>query len=289
MHPSQRLRALLASGTTLVMPDAYDPLSARIIEELGFAAVQCSGYSFSLAAACPSEAEFGFERNLRLIANIVQAVNVPVMADGEDGFGDPETVYRTVRAYINVGVAGINLEDQVLNVPNSHQVIGCAQAIAKLTAALAAVRDADVPSLLINARTDALAVATDKEAGLDEAIDRANAYLEAGAGLAFVTGVTSLAQVRRLVAGIRGPLSIAAGLASNAAAFSIADLIECGVARVSLPTLPLFAAIDGVRRALADVARTNVFSALPESVLSGGCSSSAVAPDNRPSCPLTSA
>ncbi|MBI1904926.1 MAG: isocitrate lyase/PEP mutase family protein [Rhodocyclales bacterium] len=272
MHPSQQLRALLATGTTLVMPDAYDPLSARIIMESGYAAVQCSGYSFARAAACPSEAEFGFERNLRLTADIVRAVSVPVMADGEDGFGGPEVVYRSVRAYIDAGAAGMNLEDQVLDVPDSGRVVTRDLALAKLAAALAATRDADLPAFLINARTDALAVASDKQAGLREAIERANAYLEAGAGLAFVTGVTSLAQVRVLVAAIDGPLSIAAGMATNADAFSIADLVACGVARVSLPTLPLYAALDGLRGALARVARANTFDALPRAVLSGSCS-----------------
>ncbi len=111
------LRGLLASRDTLVMPDAYDPLSARIIESLGFKAVQCSGYSFALAACCPSEAALGFERNLALTKGIVEAVQAPVMADGEDGFGDPPDVARTVGAFIRAGVAGINIEDQVLSQP----------------------------------------------------------------------------------------------------------------------------------------------------------------------------
>lgn len=273
MHPSHQLRTLLANGTPLVMPDAYDPLSARLIVEAGYPAVQCSGYSFARAAACPSEAEFGFERNLRLTAEIVRAVSVPVMADGEDGFGDPDVVYRSVRAYIDAGAAGMNLEDQVLDVPDSGRVVSRDVAQAKLAAALAATRDADLPSFLINARTDALAVASDKQAGLGEAIARSNAFLEAGAGLAFVTGVTSLAQVRTLVAEIDGPLSIAAGMASNADAFSIADLVACGVARVSLPTLPLYAALDGLRGALARISRTGAFDALPRAVLSGSCGS----------------
>ena len=111
------LRELLTSPDTLVMPDAYDPLSARIIESLGFQAVQCSGYSFALAACCPSEAALGFERNLALTKSIVEAVQVPVMADAEDGFGGPPVVAQTARAFIRAGVAGINIEDQVLGQP----------------------------------------------------------------------------------------------------------------------------------------------------------------------------
>src|SRR5512136_849421 len=108
MGKASELRQLLKSGGTLVMPDAYDPISARLIERLGFKAVQCSGYSFALAACCPSEAVFGFERNLALTKAIVEAVEVPVMADGEDGFGDPPVVAETVRAFVRAGVAGIN-------------------------------------------------------------------------------------------------------------------------------------------------------------------------------------
>jgi 2-methylisocitrate lyase-like PEP mutase family enzyme len=112
MHPATLLRELLSAGDTLVMPDAYDPLSARIIERMGFRAVQCSG--FSMAASFVShEPAFGFERNLATTAAITQAVEVPVMADGEDGFGDASVVPATVRAYIEAGVAGINIEDQV--------------------------------------------------------------------------------------------------------------------------------------------------------------------------------
>src|SRR5208283_2489908 len=125
MSKPDELRALLNSGDTLVMPDAYDPLSARLIESLGFRAVQCSGYSMALAACRPSEAELGFERNLALTREIAAAVTVPVMADGEDGFGDPSAVASAVTAFVKAGVAGLNLEDQVLGNPPPKRIIGC--------------------------------------------------------------------------------------------------------------------------------------------------------------------
>jgi 2-methylisocitrate lyase-like PEP mutase family enzyme len=123
MGKASDLRQLLKSGGTLVMPDAYDPLSARIIEKLGFKAVQCSGYSFALAACWSSEAELGRERNLAVTSAIVNAVNVPVMADGEDGFGDVAVVPSTIRAFVKAGAAGVNIEDQVLAHPAPKQVI----------------------------------------------------------------------------------------------------------------------------------------------------------------------
>jgi 2-methylisocitrate lyase-like PEP mutase family enzyme len=92
MNRSTELKQLLNAEETLVMPDAYDALSARIIEQAGFNAVQCSGYSFSLAACRKNEIDIGLAENLAITAGIVQAISVPVMADGEDGFGGVEQI-----------------------------------------------------------------------------------------------------------------------------------------------------------------------------------------------------
>lgn len=181
MHPATGLRELLASGETVVMPDAYDPLSARTIEKLGFPAVQCSGFSIALSE-CEPEPTFGFERNLAATAAIVAAVAVPVMADGEDGFAD---VAATVKAYLEAGVAGINIEDQVLGAPGPKRLIPLEAAV-----------QAGVPDLIINGRTDALTAGPTPEEGLREAIARANAYLQAGADMAFVIGVATVEQAQ---------------------------------------------------------------------------------------------
>jgi 2-methylisocitrate lyase-like PEP mutase family enzyme len=250
MNKSSLLRKLITSSETLVVPDAYDPLSARIIERLGFKAVQCSGYSFSLAACCPSETEFGLERNLRLTQNIVEAVEIPVMADGEDGFGDPPTVAQTVREFLRIGIAGINLEDQVLGRPGPKQVVDRALMVEKIKAARDAIRLERGPQLVINGRTDALVAELDRRVGLEESISRSNLYLEAGADMAFVVGVKTIEEVEILVRGIRGPLSVAAGLPYNIGQMSIADLRACGVARVSLPTLAIYSAIGAMSQML---------------------------------------
>jgi 2-methylisocitrate lyase-like PEP mutase family enzyme len=264
MGKSAVLRGLLTSPGTLVMPDAYDPLSARIIESLGFKAVQCSGYSFALAACAPSEAAFGFERNLAVTKSIVEAVQVPVMADGEDGFGGPPDVAETVRAFVRAGVAGINIEDQALGQPAPKRVIDRSLMVEKIGAARGAARQEGQPDLIINGRTDALSVAADRSAGLDESIARANLYLDAGADLAFVTGVTAIAEVRTLVQGIRGPVSVAAGLPNNINTMSIEDLRACGVRRVSLPVVAIFSAIQAVTRTLAALRDSQDFSTIKQ-------------------------
>lgn len=261
MNKSKTLKELLTAKETLVMPDAYDPLSARIIEQAGFKAVQCSGYSFSLAACRKKEIDIGLTENLALTAAIVQAVGVPVMADGEDGFGGVEQIPKTIEGYVKIGTAGVNLEDQVLDRQPGSRVVDAALMQEKIRAARQAAKAAGNPDLVINGRTDALKTFASKKEGLAEAVRRGNLYLEAGADLVFVIGVSALEEVRVLVKEIKGPVSIAAGLGNNIQAFSINDLKESGVARVSLPTIAICATIKALTGA-CEVLKSGVFTPL---------------------------
>lgn len=253
IEKSKRLRELILASETLVMPDAFDPLSARIIEHLGFPAVQCSGFSMALSVMRPLEADLGMEANLRMTRAIVGAVDVPVMADGGDGFGGPDVVVGTIRGYMETGVAGVNIEDQVLGQPGPKRTVPRDVMIEKIKAARNAAREAGNGELVLNTRTDALAVATDRHAGLKEAAERANAYLAAGGDLAFVTAVASIEEARFLVHAVKGPVSIAAGMPYNLGALSIKALKEAGVARVSLPVVAIFATVRAQRHPDADI------------------------------------
>ena len=104
MNNRQVLRELLKNERPLVMPDAYDGLSARLIQLAGFKAVQCSGFSMGLASQAAPEQDVDLQRNLAITRDIVRAVTIPVMADGEDGFGPPAVVYETVGAFIDASV-----------------------------------------------------------------------------------------------------------------------------------------------------------------------------------------
>jgi 2-methylisocitrate lyase-like PEP mutase family enzyme len=261
---SRRLRELIRAEETLVMPDAFDPLSARIIESLGFPAVQCSGFSVALAAMRSTEADLGRDVILEVTRAIVGAVAVPVMADGEDGFGGPAEVGETIRFFVESGVAGINIEDQVLGQPGPKRIIAREAMISKLAAARGAARRAGNGELVINGRTDALAVAADRQAGLKEAADRANAYLAAGADLAFVTAVASMDEVRFLVREVKGPLSIAAGMPYNLRTLSLKALKETGVARVSLPAVAIFTVVRAVTDTLRSIRDTQDFGEILE-------------------------
>ena len=110
---SKILKELLNSGETLIVPDAYDSISAKLIENAGFKAVQCSGYSFSISAGYRQEIEVTLDENIELTRRIAESVDIPVMADAEDGYGGPEVVIDTVERYIEAGVAGLNIEDQI--------------------------------------------------------------------------------------------------------------------------------------------------------------------------------
>lgn len=257
MTQSQLLRSLLRTERPLVMPDAYDALSARMIQNAGFKAVQCSGYSMALSSGCKAEEDFSLERNLQITKDIVNAVSIPVMADGEDGFGLPDEVAKTVKAFAGIGVSGINLEDQKLRIAGDKGVIDAALMSEKIIAARQAAKGCNAADLVINGRTDALAVATDRKMGLKDAISRATQYLDAGADLVFVTSVITLDEAVTLTKEIPGPVSIAAGLPNNIGTLSMERLKDCGVARISLPTIAVFAALQAFKGALETIMTSN--------------------------------
>lgn len=259
MNMCTRLKELLNTGTTLVMPDAYDPISARIIEKSGFLAVQCSGGSYSISACYKSEADIMYQDNLEQTKKIVQAVNIPVMADGEDGYGDAKAMDKTIRDYIAAGAAGINIEDQIISRGGPTRIIEKEAMIEKIIAAKEAKHAAGSPDFIINARTDALKVTADRISNRNEAIDRANAYLAAGADLTFVAYANTLEEVVILKHEIQGPLSIAAGLPYNIKEFSVQELIDLKLARVSLPMLMIYSSIQGMLKSLGSIKNSNSF------------------------------
>lgn len=259
MNMCKRLKELLNSGSTLVMPDAYDPVSARLIEKLGFSAVQCSGASYSISACYKYEADITYQDNLEQTRKIVNAVNVPVIADGEDGYGDATAMYKTISDFIAAGAAGINIEDQIISRGGPTRIIDKSAMIEKIKAAKEATRAAGSPDFIINARTDALRVSADRTSNRIEAIDRANDYLAAGADLAFVAYASTIEEVVLLQREIQGPLSIAAGLPYNIKEFSVDDLIKLKVARVSLPVILIHSAIQGMLKSLKSLQFSNSF------------------------------
>jgi len=274
MNQSKLLKSLIESNETLVMPDAYDSISARIIEYIGFKAVQCSGYSYAIANCRKEEIDIDLKENLSITSKIVKSISIPVMADGEDGFGGIEQIPDTIKSYIKIGVSGINLEDQILDKEAKGKVIDSTIMIEKIKAAKTTAEHNGNPDLVINGRTDSISAFDSRQDGLRESIKRGNLYIEAGADLVFVTNVRTLEEAKLLVKEINGPLSITAGLSYNIRNFTINDLKEIGVARVSLPTIAISSIIKTLMGTIDSLKNGNFEYILDNKIL---CSSDDIA------------
>lgn len=267
MNKSKRLKKLLNSKEMLIMPDAYDPISARLIEKAGFKAVQCSGYSFSIAAGYKKESDVSLDENIEWTRQIAESVDIPIMADAEDGYGGPEEVIDTVERFVEAGVAGLNIEDQILGGNGKLSIIDADLMDQKIMVARETSEVEDNRDFIINGRTDALRSTNDRNEGLEIAIDRANQYLESGADLAFITYIETLDEVKKAVKEVKGPVSIAAGMPYNIGSFSIVDLRKCGVKRVSLPTLLIFSSLQAISNSLEHIMEDNLSKMLENKLL----------------------
>lgn len=244
MRSTTRLRELLKS-TPLVVPGCYDALSAKVLERAGFPAVYMTGYGTSLALLGMPDAGLATMSEMHLNARyIANAVAVPVIADADNGYGNAINVMRTVREYIQTGVAGIHIEDQAIPKRCGHvagrRVIPIEEAVGKYRAAAAVRRDLD-PDFVLIARTDARGA---HGGSLDEAIRRANAYLEAGADLAFVEGPTSVDELRRVCREVRGPIFYnQTGVSPR---LTLDQMKELGIAVTILPGATLRVALQAI-------------------------------------------
>jgi len=245
-----RLRALLDAGRPVVAPGAYDALSARLIEHAGFDVVYMTG--FGTTASLIGRPDVGLLSGAEMVDNarrIVSAVDVPVIADADTGYGNALNVLRTVQLYEQAGVAGIQLEDQVMPKKCGHMsgkaLIGTDEMVGKVRAAVSARRD---PDLVLIARTDAVAVL-----GLEEAINRARAYAEAGADLLFVEAPTSEEDIATVAAELRdvAPLVFNWAEGGKTPPLSHARMRELGFRLVIYPIGTLLAATAGIRSLLA--------------------------------------
>lgn len=203
MNKGKKLRELLAAKEILVAPGAHDALTAKIIEKTGFSAVYMTGYG--QAASHLGTPDVGLLTMTEMLAranNFASAVDIPVIADGDTGFGNAVNVMRTVRQYEMAGVAAIQLEDQVAPKKCGHmtgrQVIPMEEMVGKIKAAVEARQN---PDFVIIARTDACTVH-----GIDEAIRRGKAYEEAGADVIFIESPESVEEMKMITSNFKVPV-----------------------------------------------------------------------------------
>ena len=182
MNPRKQFRQLLAGPDYVITPGAYDTLTARLVQLAGFESVYLTGGGYSRANGYPDVGLLTMTEVVQWIARTVDTVEIPVIADMDSGYGNAVNVVRSVREYEKTGVAAFHLEDQISPKKCGHyegkQLVTKAEMVGKIKAAVDTRRDQD---MVIIARTDARAVE-----GLQAALDRMNAYLEAGADVGFV-------------------------------------------------------------------------------------------------------
>jgi 2,3-dimethylmalate lyase len=235
----------------VLAPGCYDALGARLVEEAGFPAAYMTG--FGSAASRLGRPDIGLMTLPEMVDNargIAQAVDIPVIADADTGYGNSINVIRTVREYEAAGVSAIHLEDQVMPKKCGHmdgkQVVPVGEMAAKVAAAVAARRS---PEFLIIARTDARAVE-----GLDAALERAGAYRDAGADVLFVEAPQSEAEIEAVARAFPDvPLLFNYVEGGKTPAVSYAFLRDLGFRLVIFPLTILLAATEAIRAALARV------------------------------------
>lgn len=258
MKQREFLRARLAARQTIWSAGCYDALSAKIIEAAGFEAVLTSGFGVSASFLGQPDVElYTMTENLAVARNVVAAVDIPVVADCDTGYGNAVNVMRTVREFEQAGVAAVILEDQVVPkrcpaIANRVEVLPMAEGIAKIRAAVEARRD---PDLVIVARTDA-----DSEA---ESIARAQAYIAAGADMVQPISKTfkTAAGLRNLRDNVSRPLSlqVLGWLEKDLSADDLRDI--AGMA--TFPLVALMTVADAMVKNLAALAAAKTATGLP--------------------------
>ena len=248
---SRRLRDLIRAPKILVMPGAYDVLSARLFETLGFPAIQGTSGGIAAIYGLRDDELLGRERTVAIYKEMVDAVSVPVNADGERGFGGPEAMGETVRQFVAAGVTGMNLEDSESHTPGTPMtLVSLDHQLAKIRAVMEA-RRALGSEFFLNARVDVFGTGVSPRDGMAEAIRRGNAYAEAGSDCIFFFRPPDAEGIRTLVREIKAPVSILATADSP----PVAELEALGVARVSYGTAFTRAAITAVKRLAEELLR----------------------------------
>jgi 2-methylisocitrate lyase-like PEP mutase family enzyme len=248
----QRLRARLSNGPVIVAPGIYDAYGARLVEQAGFEAAYMTGNGVS--ASLLGRPDVGLV-DLTLITDharrVASCVEIPLICDADTGYGNAVNVRRTVQEFEAAGVAAIHMEDQVSpkrcgQLPGARPVIELGEAAGKIEAAVAARRD---PDFIIIARTDSA-----EAHGLDEAIRRGKAYLEAGADVIFVemkSGATILEDLKRIASSIPAPCLVNMGAGGRLDELDAAGIGKLGLRIAIYPGLERAAAGYAIRDALA--------------------------------------
>jgi 2-methylisocitrate lyase-like PEP mutase family enzyme len=264
VRATARLRKLFTSGRIAVAPGAYDGLSARLVAQAGFPAVYASGGAIARSAGLPDLGLIPADAIVDRLAAMVDVVDVPVVADADTGYGNALNAQAAARAFERSGVAALHLEDQTFPKKCGHyddkSVVPAHEMVQKLKAVRDALRD---PDFVVIARTDALAVE-----GLNAAIDRAAAYLEAGADMSFVEAPTSETEIVEIAKRLPGLKLINMFAGGKTPLLPVQRLEELGYHLVIIPSDTQRAAIAAMQRVLATIGRDGSAAAMTGDMVS---------------------
>jgi 2-methylisocitrate lyase-like PEP mutase family enzyme len=252
MSVRRTLRSLVAKKSGLVVPGAFDGVSARLVERAGFPAVYMTGYGTSASRlGLPDLGYAGLAEMADHARNLAAAVSIPLIADADTGYGNALGVRRTVQAYEAAGVAALHIEDQVAPKRcghlSGHPVVPLGEFAGKIRAAVEARRD---PDLQIIARTDAISAV-----GLDEALRRGEAAARAGADVLFIEAPRDETQVARVARAFDTPLLYNYAMGGRSPLLPLPALRELGFAVVIFPIDTLLVATRAMADLLAELRR----------------------------------
>ncbi|MED6312057.1 MAG: isocitrate lyase/PEP mutase family protein [Pseudomonadota bacterium] len=248
MSGGSKLRKLMGDGM-VVAPGAYDGLTARLISQADFAAVYMTGGGTSSGFGYPDYGLLTMSEMVENAGRIVDAVELPVISDADNGYGNELNTYRTIRAFEKAGVAGVHIEDQAFPKKCGHlddkELVPLEDYVAKIRAAADARRSDD---FVIIARTDARA-----SLGFEEGVRRCNAALEAGADVAFLEAMQTVDELKAAPKEIHGLCLLNVVRGGKTPEVSFAEAEEMGYKIAIVPGLLLIQAIGACDQALADM------------------------------------
>jgi len=261
---AMRLRELHHGPAILVLPNAWDVASARIFEQAGFPAIATTSSGVAAALGYPDGQHIKRDEMIEAVRRIAAAVSCPVTADMESGFGDgSEDVMQTMQAVIEAGAVGVNIEDSTKK--GKRKLLDVDYQVALLKEVRQLGDALDVP-LVINARTDVyLLPGGNAESKVEQAVQRANAYLASGADCFFPIGASDAQTIAALTRAISGPVNVLAGSKTP----SISELARLGVARVSFGSGPMRAALGYLRAVAQELHDEGTYTRLLQGAISG--------------------
>jgi len=264
---SKEFRKLLEKPGMVVRPGVYDALSAVVAEKIGFPLLGTTGYG--IAASLIGKPDVGlvsYGEMLNHVREICHAVNIPVNADVDTGYGNAVNAYWTTKNFIWSGASGLQMEDQVWPKRCGHmagkQIISKEEMAGKIRACVKA-RNEESPEFIITARTDARAVA-----GLEEAIERGKTYAEAGADCIYVEAPQSIQEIQTLLQRIPAPLAFNIIEGGRTPPYKLQELESSGVKIVSFPLTSMYAATKAMLDALTTLKQTRDYHQYEKKIVS---------------------